>query len=120
MLDIIRPAYTVGITTVRAPIGRSEAFSISNWIFFSTIEIVNVRLLCTSEGRMRGWEALRHVDVSTFGGYECFIGLFSPFPFVFRIRMRIRGRFNAFCADVISGTFAQPLSGFLFCTFSIF
>lgn len=34
MLDIIRPAYTVGITTVSAPIGRGEAFSISNWVFF--------------------------------------------------------------------------------------
>lgn len=63
---------------------------------------------------MRGWEALRHVDVSTFGGYECFIGLFSPFPFVFQIRMRIRGRFNAFCADVTLETFVQPLSGFFF------
>lgn len=34
MLDIIRPAYTVGMTTVSAPIGRREAFSISNWLFF--------------------------------------------------------------------------------------
>lgn len=34
MLDIIRPAHTVGMTTVSAPIGRREAFSISNWLFF--------------------------------------------------------------------------------------
>lgn len=34
MLDITRSAHTVGITTVSAPIGRREAFSISNWLFF--------------------------------------------------------------------------------------
>lgn len=55
MLDIIRPAHTVGMTTVSAPIGRREAFSISNWLFFSTIEIGTVRLFCTSAIRMREW-----------------------------------------------------------------
>lgn len=53
MLDIIRPAHTVGMTNVSAPIGRRKAFSIWNWLFFSTIEIGTVRLFCTSAIRMR-------------------------------------------------------------------
>lgn len=57
MQDITCSAHTVGITTVRAPIGCREAFSISNWLFFSTIEIGIVRLFCRTEIRMRGGDA---------------------------------------------------------------
>lgn len=70
MLDITCSAHTVGITTVSAPIGCREAFSISNWLFFSTIEIGTVRLFCTSVVRMRRLEAAtsrtrRYVLVAT-------------------------------------------------------
>lgn len=84
MLDITRSAHTVGITTVSVPIGRSEAFSISNWLFFLQLKLelsvcsVRVWYACVPGRR------LRHVDVDTFSGYECFIGFLSLFPFVFQ------------------------------------
>lgn len=67
MLDIIRPALTVGMTTVSAPIGRREAFFNSNWLFFLQLKlelyVCSVRMLYACVASRR----LRHVDVSTFG-----------------------------------------------------
>lgn len=81
MLDIIRPAHTVGITNVRPPIGRREAFSISNWLFFFLqlkleLSVSTVWVCCACVARRR----LRHVHVDMVWGLRMFywISLFVP------------------------------------------